>query len=333
MCALSGRPQSDNNKPHTRAQSDPGSLQSPQPVLRRDQMDFEQECVTPVLFALPKGRQEKAVLALLNEAGISVKDHERCYRPTLSLPGFRVKMLRSRNIVEMLHLGTRDLGFAGRDWVMELGADLVELLDTGFDPVRIVAAAPQVNVERLKGGGGLGEFTVVASEYERLTKAWMEEKGMNARFMRSYGATEVFPPEDADCIVDNVSSGDTMRANGLVIFDQLMTSSTRLYASHAAMADPVKAPLIENLIMLFRSVLEARRRVMIEVNVDGDTSLDRVVEILPCMREATVSRLHGKVGYAVKAAVPRDLLAGLIPKIKARGGTDIVVSPISQIVM
>ncbi len=319
------------------AQAQAQALAQNQPQPHSEEQGCELGLTNPVLLALPKGRQEKGVLTLLAEAGISVKDYERCYRPTLSLPNFNVKMLRSRNIVEMLHLGTRDLGFAGNDWVMELGADLVELLDTGLDPVRIVAAAPAANVERLRGGNGNGSgnegSAVVASEYERLTKAWMERQGLNARFMRSYGATEVFPPEDADCIVDNVSSGDTMRANGLVIFDQLLVSSTRLYASHAAMNNPVKAQLIGDVVMLLRSVLEARQRVMIEVNVDGDGSLDAVVEILPCMREATVSRLHGKVGYAVKAAVPRADLAGLIPKIKAKGGTDIVVSPISQIVM
>ena len=58
---------------------------------------------------------------------------------------------------------------------------------------------------------------MVASEYERLTRAWIAERGLDATFVRSYGATEVFPPEDADCIVDNTQTGSTLAANDLVI--------------------------------------------------------------------------------------------------------------------
>ena len=70
---------------------------------------------------------------------------------------------------------------------------------------------------------------------------------------------------------------------------------------------------------------------MLEVNVTTE-QLERLVQLLPCMREPTISRLHGEQGYAVKVAVPRKELASLIPKIKAQGGTDIVVTRLEQIV-
>jgi ATP phosphoribosyltransferase-like protein len=70
---------------------------------------------------------------------------------------------------------------------------------------------------------------------------------------------------------------------------------------------------------------------MLEVNVSR-TALEAVVAILPCMREPTISTLHGEAGFAVKAAVPRADLPTLIPEIKARGGTDIVVTQLSQII-
>ena len=110
-----------------------------------------------------------------------------------------------------------------------------------------------------------------------------------------------------------------------------MVSSTRLYASPRAMQDPARRQAIERLALLLRSVLDARRRVMVEVNVDG-ASLDELVAMLPCMREPTVAQLHGGAGYAVKAAVPREDLPVLIPEIKARGGTDIVVTQLAQII-
>jgi ATP phosphoribosyltransferase-like protein len=131
--------------------------------------------------------------------------------------------------------------------------------------------------------------------------------------------------------VDIAATGDTLRAQNLDVFDELMTSSTRLYANRAAMSDPARARAIERFAMLLRSVLEARGRVMIEVNVSRE-ALGAVVAVLPCMREPTVSMLHGEGGFAVKAAVRKDALPTLIPDIKSRGGTDIVVTSLSQII-
>jgi ATP phosphoribosyltransferase len=279
-------------------------------------------------LALPKGRMRDAVLRLIEDAGIGVRASEREYRPALSLPGFEVKLLKPQNIVEMLAAGSRDLGFAGADWVAERGVRLVEILDTGLDAVRMVAAAPG---GLLDAGRLPKRRLVVASEYERLTQAWIGRSGLDARFVRSYGATEVFPPEDADLIVDIEASGNTLRANGLVVVEELMTSSTRLYASPLAMDDQSRRRQIECLALVFSSVLEARRRVMLEVNVSSDRLAD-VVAVLPCMREPTLSPLHGGGGYAVKAAVPRLRLPELIPLIKQRGGTDIVVTRLAQIV-
>lgn len=280
-----------------------------------------------VHLALPKGRMEEGVLALLADAGIRVTFGRRGYRPTLSLAGFETKILKPQNIVEMLHLGSRDIGFAGADWVAELSAELIELLDTGLDPVGVVAAA----APEFAGGGLERAPFVVASEYERLTRAWLERRGFQATFVHSYGATEVFPPEDADCIVDNMATGETLKANGLVIVDQLMRSSTRLYAHPRALDHREKRARIETMVLLLRSVLDARQRVMLEVNVPAE-KLEAVIAVLPSMREPTMAPLHGDQGFALKAAVPRADLPRVIPEIKARGGTDIVVTALAQIV-
>lgn len=282
----------------------------------------------PLKVGLPKGRMQEGVISLLSGAGIHVRVGARDYRPVVSLPWLEAKILKPQNIVEMLQAGSRDVGFAGHDWVRELGADLVQLLDTELDPVKLVAAAPVALVER---GWPPRQHLVIASEYERLTRAWITASGLDATFVRSYGATEVFPPEDADCIVDNTATGSTLRANGLDIVGELMTSSTRLYAHPAAMDDPKRREKIDRLVLLLGSVLEARRRVMLEVNVSAD-KLEAVCAVLPCMREPTISTLHGNSGYAVKAAVLRKELPSIIPEIKAKGGTDVVVSALSQIV-
>lgn len=279
-------------------------------------------------LALPKGRMNRGVVDLLADAGIRLTETVRSYRPAVDLSGLEVKLLKPQNIVEMLHAGSRDVGFAGADWVAELDGELVELLDTGLDPVRVVAAAPAGLLE--DGRLPAGEL-VVASEYERLTREWIAAQGLAARFVRSYGATEVFPPEDADLIVDNTATGATLAANGLVIVGELMRSSTRLYAHPATLEEPGRRAAVEELVLLLKSVLEARRRVMVEVNVTA-ARLEELLAVLPCMREPTISRLAGESGFAVKAAVPRAELPLVIPRLKAAGGSDVVVTRLAQIV-
>lgn len=271
---------------------------------------------------------QQGVVGLLSGAGINLRHSSREYRPALNLDGFEVKILKPQNIIEMLHLGSRDLGFAGADWVAELGADVVEVLDTGFDAVSLVAAAP---ISLLTSGKLPTRSLIVASEYRRLTTKWIEVRGFGDTFVRSYGATEVFPPEDADCITDITATGATLTANGLAICDELMNSSTRLFASQAAMKDASKRAEIESFALLLRSVLDARGRVMLEMNVSRDR-LESLVSMLPSMREPTVAALHHESGYAVKVAVPRTDLPRLIPYIRAAGGTDIVVTEVAQIV-
>ena len=279
-------------------------------------------------IALPKGRMQEGVFRLLSDAGLPIKGDERDYRPRLPSPDLDAKILKPRNILEMLHAGTRDLGFAGSDWVEELGVELTDMLDTGLDPVRLVAAAP---VAILEDGRLPRRPLVVASEYENIARRWIAGRDLDAAFVRSYGATEVFPPDDADCIVDNTATGSTLRANGLEIVDELLRSSTRLYANPRSLEDPWKRDTIEAIVLLLQSVLTARSRVMLELNVDT-SKLDAVIAILPCMREPTVSPLRGGDGYAVKVAAPRDSLAALIPEIRKRGGTDIIVTQPMRIV-
>jgi ATP phosphoribosyltransferase len=279
-------------------------------------------------LAVPKGRMETGVFNLLSAAGIEIHVGQRGYRPVLSEPGFEVKLLKPQNIVEMLGAGTRDIGFAGADWVAEQEADLVELLDTGLDPVRIVAAAAE---DLLEDGALPRRRLVVASEYERLARSWIDDRRLDATFVHSYGATEVFPPEDADVIVDNTATGETLAANGLAVVDELMTSSTRLYASQRAVAEPEKKTAIDGLVLSLRSVIDARKRAMLELNVSL-ADLDAVIDALPAMREPTVAMLHGGAGMAVKAAVPRSDLPRLIPRLRQLGATDIAVSRLEQIV-
>jgi ATP phosphoribosyltransferase len=281
-----------------------------------------------ISMALPKGRMNAGVIELLADAGLAVSAGGNSYRPLCSDPRFEIKVLKPQNIVRLVELGSHDVAFAGHDWVVELDGRVIELLDTGLDPVRIVAAMPC-------GCGGLDSLRkkrlVVASEYERLTREFLDSEELEHIYVRSYGATEVFPPEDADLIVDNTATGRTLSENSLSEVACILESTTRLIACPEAL-EGWKGEVIGEMVMLLQSVLDARKRVMLEMNVAGGR-LQALLEVLPCMREPTVSPLAGDSGYAVKAAVPRDSVARLIPVLKAAGATDLLEYQFSKVVL
>jgi ATP phosphoribosyltransferase len=278
-------------------------------------------------LALPKGRMYDEVAAVLSECGLKLTANGRNYRPQLNDPEIEVKVLKPQNIPKLVELGSQDLAFSGLDWVVEQDARVAELLDLKLDPVRIVAAVPKGSGRQIGQNGPIR----VASEYEQLTRRFLEKKGLAYTFIRSFGATEVFVPEDADMIVDNMASGQTLRANGLEVYEELMPSSTRLIANLQAMADPLKRRKIEDLVMVIKSVLDGRAKLLIEMNV-SEENLEALIPILPCMKSPTIAKLYGGGGYALKAAVDKDRVRELIPRLKEKGASDILVFGLKKVI-
>ena len=268
---------------------------------------------------LPKGRIYENVVSLFSGAGITIKLPDRAYRPTVNQDDLEAKVMKPQNIGKLLELGAHDVGFTGRDWIEETGADVEEIMDLGFDKGRIVAAVPN----EIDGTALASRRIIVATEYGRIASRWLEEKKMQSLVVRTYGATEVFPPDDADMIIDNTATGRTLVENGLRIVDTIMTSSTRMFASKEAMADPDKKKKIMELKMLFEAVLDARDRVMLEMNV-AKARFQDLGTGLPSMRSPTVAPLYGDDGYAIKIAVKKSEVPTLLPRLKELGATDIL---------
>ena len=282
-------------------------------------------------MTLPTGRIKDRVMSLLGAIGINYRENGRSYRPGSSDDGIQTKLIKSQNIPKLVELGRHDCGFCGYDWIIEQEADVIELLDLGFDPVRIVAAMPEeMDLEALKKSG---KKLVVASEYRRLTELFLEKNGLskNAIFLRAFGATEALPPEDADIIVDNTASGATLVANRLKIVNEVLTSTTRFVCSREAFENPIKRKKLLEMTMLMKGCLEAKERVLIEMNVDED-ALERLVENLPAMRSPTIARLYNEKGYAVKIAVEKAAVSSLIPELLRLGARDILEYRVDKIV-
>jgi ATP phosphoribosyltransferase len=310
------------------------TVATPDEELSKEASSGEYRQCDPLLkMIIPTGRMQQQVLKLLSEIGINIQGSRRSYRPLSSESFVTTKMLKPQNIPNLVSLGRHDCGFAGYDWIIEQDSDAVELLDLGFDPVRIVAAVPQ----SLAANGTFdpGQFDrpmVIASEYKRLTKNYVESRNLKAVFLQTFGATEALPPEDADMIVDNTATGTTLRENKLEITDELMTSTTRFICNKEALENREKRLMLEQLTMLMRSTLMARSKVVLEMNV-FKKDFERIVAQLPCMRAPTVSQLYNEDGYAVKVAVSAKDVYTLIPKLVSLGARDILEYKVEKIVV
>jgi ATP phosphoribosyltransferase len=288
--------------------------------------------VTPSLrMLLPTGRIQEKVLTLLGQVGINLSTKNRCYKPLCKESGIEVKMLKAQNVPSLIALGRQDCGFSGYDWIVEQDAQVVELLDLGFDPVQIIAAIPDELAAQGRETWSRKRL-VIASEYRRLSQMYIERNKLDAVFLQTFGATEALPPEDADMIVDNTATGSTLAANRLTVVDELMRSTTRFICNPAALEDPVKKKALEEIVLLMKSTLRAREKVLIEMNVDAQ-DFQRLVDNVPCMRAPTVSELYGGQGYAIKIAVPVAQVKDLIPKLVALGARDILEYKLEKIVI
>jgi ATP phosphoribosyltransferase len=282
-------------------------------------------------MTIPTGRIQEKVVALLDQIGVRLSRDGRSYKPTCSSDGIDIKLLKAQNIPNLVELGRHDCGFSGYDWIVEQEADVIELLDLQFDPVRIVAAVPEYLAEDEKFRDA-GRPIVVASEYRNLSADFIGRNNLNAVFLQTFGATEALPPEDADLIIDNTATGTTLRHNRLVEVETLMTSTTRFICNRKAYEDPRKRRRLEELKMLMQSTLRAKERVLLEMNVSSEDFSALVVN-LPCMKAPTVSELFRGDGYAVKIAVCADEVPALIPKLVSLGARDILEYKLQKIVI
>lgn len=279
-------------------------------------------------IVIPKGRLNKRVVRLLNDAGVGMEVDDRCYIPKVDSPDIEAKIMKPQNIPQLVEVGCHDIGFTGYDWMVETSAKVLEIMDLGFDPVSLVAVIFSYS-----------EATTIRRELNSFSEIlfgiaahFLMEQGYDYYFIRTYGATEVFPPQDADMIVDNMASGRTLAEHQLKVIQRLLVSTTRMIVNPQAWADANKRARIEELKMLMQAVLDAENRVMLEMNIPAK-HLDQILTQLPCMRAPTVAPLYANDGYAAKIAIKKREAATLIPKLKAMGASDILEYDIRKVLI
>ncbi len=287
-------------------------------------------------LVLPKGSLEKATLELFEAADLRVERSSAVdYRATIDDPRIdEVRILRPQEIPVYVAEGVFDLGITGRDWIAETASEVVSLGELRYSkatsrPIRMVVAVPaQSATETVQD---LPSGVRVSTEYPGLTRRFFEGLDIDADIRLSYGATEAKVPDIVDAIVEITETGRALRAAGLKVIGEILTSYTELIANPVAAADPAKRHAMEQLRTLLDGVMEARGKVLVKLNVAG-ADLATVIDLLPAMKAPTVSELFGEGGYAVETVVPKATINTLIPALRDAGASDIIELALAKIV-
>ncbi len=285
-------------------------------------------------LGLPKGSLEAPTLELFRRAGFEIQVDPRSYFPRIDDDQIECMLIRAQEMARYVEDEILDVGLTGKDWILESGADVVEVAELvyakqTFGRVRWVLAVPEgsacARVEDLEG-------KIVATELVKVTERYLAGRGVKAKVEFSWGATEVKPPVLADAIVEVTETGASLRANGLRIVETVLESSTRLVTHRAAWADDWKRAKIETLLMLLRGAIEAAGKVGLMLNVRRE-DLECVLAALPALKRPTVSNLSDPDWVAVNTVIEEKTVREIIPRLKAARAQGIVEYPLNKIVL
>ncbi|MDR0855720.1 MAG: ATP phosphoribosyltransferase [Christensenellaceae bacterium] len=189
-----------------------------------------------ITIALTKGRILDEAIKLFEKAGFDVaeiKDNAKNRKLIFELgTSFRVILAKSADVVTFTARGACDCGIVGKDTLLEMNANVTELADLNFGKCRFAVAA--------KAGetvfGNKNKTLCVGTKYPHVARTYFNESGIDCEIVKIEGSVELAPLLGvADCIVDIVESGSTLRANGLEVLREIAFISARLIANPASL--------------------------------------------------------------------------------------------------
>jgi ATP phosphoribosyltransferase len=282
----------------------------------------------PFRLALPsKGRLHAPALELARAAGVEVDVNGRALHAHCSRWDIEVLFARADDIPAWTADGAVDAAVAGRDQIVEAAAEVDELVPLGFGrcalEVAVPAAGAIAEVGALDGGR-------VATAHPRTAAAFFAAEGLAVETVPIRGSVELAPRLDAaDGIVDLVSSGDTLRQNGLRSIATVLESEATLVARRDL--DGRARAVAAELATVIESVVAARGKRYLMLNAP-DEALDDVIALLPGMDSPTVLPLARGGLHAVHAVVDAEAVADLLAPLRAAGARSLLVLPIQNLI-
>ena len=284
-------------------------------------------------LGLPKGSLQEPTFEILRKAGYRIRLSDRSYIPDIDDSEIECLLIRAQEMGRYVEDGVLDAGITGQDWIGEYDSDVVEIAPLlyargGFVPVRWVVAVPEesdiTDIKQLEGKR-------IASELIGYSKRYFEERGINAKFEFSWGATEAKPPKLADAIIDVTVSGSSLRANKLRIIDTILESTTVLVMNREASADKWKREKVAKIALLLQGALNAEFKVGLKMNLPAG-KLDEISSLLPSLHNPTISHLRDENWVAIEVIIDEAKVRELIPDLKKAGAEGIIEYPLNKVI-
>jgi len=281
-------------------------------------------------IALPnKGRLADEARELFTDAGLDIRARgERALTASLG-DIFEAIFVRAQDIPEFVADGAADAGITGADLVAESDRELETLADLGFGRCRLAVAATDesgiVEVRSIPAGAR------VATSFPRLTQAFFAAANQRIEVVPVSGAAEIAPHLGiADVIVDLVSTGSTLRVNGLHEVATVLESSARMVvAANRTCAESARA--LDDLVAALQSVLRARTQRYLMANVPRSRLAD-VRRVLPGLNGPTVVDIMNSGRHvAVHAVVPAAEVYRIVGELKSLEAEGILVTRIERL--
>lgn len=284
-------------------------------------------------LGLPAGSLQNATLEIFKKAGFNIYVNERSYFPHVDDEELECILIRAQEIPRYVQSGVLDAGISGKDWIMETGADVLEVAELvyakqGFRPIKLVLAVPEDSeIKHIKDLQG----KKIATELVEVTKEFLRSNNIQACVEFSWGATEVKPPALVDAIAELTETGRSLKANNLRVIETILQSTPRFIVNKESWKVEWKKYKIEQMATLLKGALLAEQKVVLKMNVSTE-NLPKVLSLLPALRKPTISNLHEESWVAVETVIDEKTVRELVYKLKEAGAEGIIEYSLNKII-
>ncbi len=287
------------------------------------------DSTTSLRIAVQKsGRLTEKTINLLEGIGFKFDDYKRSLLVKCLNFDVELLLIRDDDIPEYVEDGVCDLGFVGANVVEEDQAEVTILRGLNYGVCRLSLAAPKE--DRLRKAEDFAGKRI-ATSYPGITRRYFETRGIDVSVITLSGSVEIAPRlEIADAISDLVSTGGTLKANGLEEVLNIFDSETQLIKTKKPLSEG-KEELINRILQRIEGYQKAAKSRYIMMNAPGD-SVPVIKKILPSLKSPTVMPLADNGMVAVHAVVPLSTFWDVMEQLKEAGATGIVMLPIESMI-
>ncbi|GGH23598.1 ATP phosphoribosyltransferase [Sphingobacterium alkalisoli] len=272
------------------------------------------------------GRLNEKSVQLLKNCGLDFENYKSSLITTVSNFNLEILFLRDDDIPGYVEEGIADLGIVGENVIDETESKVTYLQRLGFGKCTLKLAIPKdSDIQDLKDLNGKS----IATSYPVILQNFLAEYNIQADIQEISGSVEIAPGLGlSDAICDIVSTGGTLKSNGLKPFADVRKSEAILIGRDGLEENEILCELLQRI----QSVLRAKETKYVVLNVEK-SNLPLITELLHGVKSPTVVPLAEEGWVAVHTVISEDDFWGKINRLKSAGAQGIVVMPIEKIIL